>query len=156
MPVKGYSLITRSVKYSFLFIMLTFITMFFIQFICRFNFHSMHYLMTGASLVLFSNLLLSITEHTSFTLAYTVGSGLTILLNSMYLYGVTKIKKAAFIVFAQLSTVYGFMFTVLNQESYALVTGSFAMWLILAMIMFFTRKFDWQNISYATKTKVPA
>ena len=153
MPVKGYSLITRSVKYSFLFIMLTFITMFFIQFICKFNFHSMHYLMTGGSLVLFSNLLLSVTEHTSFATAYVVASSLTVLLNSMYLYGVTKLKKAAFIVFAQLTMVYGFMYTVLNQESYALVTGSFAMWFILALIMFFTRKFDWQNISQNTPQK---
>ena len=154
MPVSGYTQIDRSIKYAFLFIVMTFITMFFIQFIANFNFHGFHYLMTGFSLVLFYTVLLSLTEHYQFTFAYFVASIMTVVLNSAYLFGVTRKFSAGLIVFTQLSAVYGFIYTILNQEDYALMTGAFGLWILLAATMYFTRKIDWTKLSSKFTTPI--
>ncbi len=146
MPLQNYQLNTRSVKYSFLFVALTFATMFFIEILYGLRFHPMHYTITGTGLCLFYLLLISISEHIGFALAYAVASGGTILTIVLYVLGVTHVKKGAFIVFSQLSVLYGFLYVLLKQEDFALVVGATGLWVVLAFIMYVTRHIDWFNI----------
>lgn len=146
MPLQNYQLNTRSVKYSFLFVALTFATMFFIEILYGLKFHPMHYTITGTGLCLFYLLLISVSEHIGFALAYAGASGATILTIFLYVLGVTHVKKGAFIVLMQLSVLYGFLFVLLKQEDFALVVGSVGLWFVLAFIMYVTRHIDWFNI----------
>ena len=146
MPLQNYQLNTRSVKYSFLFVALTFATMFFIEILYGLRFHPMHYTITGTGLCLFYLLLISVSEHIGFALAYAGASGATILTIFLYVLGITHVKKGAFIVLMQLSILYGFLFVLLKQEDFALMVGSVGLWVVLAFIMYVTRHIDWFNI----------
>lgn len=153
MPLQNYQLNTRSVKYSLLFILLTFATMFFVEIVYKIRFHPMHYGMTGAGLILFYLLLLSISEHIGFGWAYCVAGVSTVVTISMYVLGVTKLKKSAAIVLVQLSLLYGFLFVLLQQEDFALVSGAAGLWLILVIIMYVTRGVDWFDLNLSEPKK---
>jgi inner membrane protein len=130
MTVQSYQLNTRSVKYALLFILLTFITMFFVEAILKLRFHPMHYGMTGASLILFYLLLLSFSEHIGFGSAYGLASVATVLTITFYVLGVTKVKSGAMIIFTQLGLLYGFLYVLLQQETFTLVFGATGLWVI--------------------------
>ena len=146
MPLETYQLNTRAVKYSFLFVALTFATMFFIEILFGLKFHPMHYTMTGAGLCLFYLLLLSLSEHLGFAAAYALAGTGTILSIVLYVLGVTRVKKGAGIVLVQLSVLYGFLYVLLQEEDFALVAGSIGLWLVLGLVMYVTRRIDWFNI----------
>ncbi len=152
MPLQNYQLNTRSVKYSFLFVALTFITLFFIEIIFGLPFHPMHYAMTGAGLSLFYLLLLSFSEHIGFGLAYGVAGAGIVLTVSLYVLGVTKVKKGGAIVFSQLSLLYGFLYILLQQEEYTLVVGASGLWIVLVFVMYITRRIDWFNLQLRERT----
>jgi inner membrane protein len=147
MTVQSYQLNTRSVKYALLFILLTFITMFFVEAILKLRFHPMHYGMTGASLILFYLLLLSFSEHIGFGSAYGLASVATVLTITFYVLGVTKVKSGAMIIFTQLGLLYGFLYVLLQQETFTLVFGATGLWVILVILMYATRKVNWFEMS---------
>lgn len=153
MPLQSYQLNTRSVKYSLLFILLTFVTMFFIEAIYKIRFHPLHYAMTGAGLILFYLLLLSFSEHIGFGWAYAVAGTATVVTISMYVLGVTRVKKSAAIVFTQLGLLYGFLFVLLQQEDFTLVFGASGLWVILAVLMYATRKVNWFDLKLSEPQK---
>jgi inner membrane protein len=45
-----------------------------------------------------------------------------------------------------LISFYGFVYVLLQMEDYSLLLGNFALFLILAAIMFFTRKVNWFDV----------
>ena len=116
---------------------------FFIEVLYKVRFHLMHYTMTGASLILFYLLLLSFSEHLGFNLAYIIAAVATIATISLYVLGITKMKKGAVIVSTQLILVYGYLFILLRQENFTLLFGAAGLWIILALLMYATRKIDW-------------
>jgi inner membrane protein len=44
-----------------------------------------------------------------------------------------------------LSALYGFIFVIIQLENYALLAGSIGLFLILAAVMFISRKIDWNK-----------
>jgi inner membrane protein len=51
-------------------------------------------------------------------------------------------KLAIFIGFV-LTVVYGYIFTIIQLQDYALLMGSIGLFIALAIIMFFSRKLQW-------------
>ncbi len=45
-----------------------------------------------------------------------------------------------------LSTLYSFLYVLLQLEDYALLTGSIGLFLILAFLMFVTRRINWYDL----------
>ncbi|RTL11115.1 MAG: cell envelope integrity protein CreD, partial [Flavobacteriaceae bacterium] len=68
-PVDEYQQSERASKYGFLVIGLTFLIFFLIQSISKINIHIFQYSMIGIALIMFYTLLISITEHSSFSFA---------------------------------------------------------------------------------------
>jgi len=135
----------RASKYGFLTIGLTFLIFFLIQMISKVRIHIFQYTMIGLALVMFYTLLLSITEHSSFLFAYLVAGASVVALISLYSISILKkIKFCAFIA-ASLSALYGFIYVIIQLEDYALLFGSIGLFLILAAVMYFSRKIDWSN-----------
>ena len=151
MPLQNYQLNMRAVKYSLLFIILTFTTMFFIETILGLRFHPVHYLFCGCSIILFYFILLSYSEKIGFSFSYLLAATATVFTATIYVYSIVKNSKAAVSLFSQLSMLYGFLYVLLNLEGFALIFGASGLWIILIALMYVTRKIDWFSLGM-TKT----
>ena len=142
-PADQYNKTMRSVKYAILFIGLTFAFFFIIELMQKKPFHPVQYVLVGLALVIFYTLLLSISEYILFDYAYLVAALATILLITFYAKGHFNSWKTAGIFFVLLSCLYGFIFILIRLEDTALLVGSIGLFLVLAMVMFVSRKINW-------------
>ena len=133
----------RSVKYAILFIGLTFAFFFIIELMQKKPFHPVQYVLVGLALVIFYTLLLSISEYILFDNAYLIAALATIVLISIYAQGHFKSWKTAGIFFTLLSCLYGFIFILIRLEDTALLVGTIGLFLVLALVMFASRKINW-------------
>jgi inner membrane protein len=151
-PVDHYRMAERSVKYAGLFILLTFATLWLIEVLAGVRVHPIQYLLLGGALCLFYLLELSLSEHLGFPLAYTVASFSVVALVAGYsVVALHHIRRALFVI-AVVSLLYAYLYILLMNEDYALLIGSVGLFLILAAIMYATRRVDW----YAVGTRSPA
>ncbi len=143
--VNEYQQNERVSKYGFLVIALTFLVFFMIQSFSKIKIHIFQYSMIGLALIMFYTLLISITEHSSFALAYLIAS--VSVISMIVLYSVSILQNKKFPIFIGLSLValYTFIFVIIQLENYALLVGSIGLFLILGAIMYFSRKIDWSN-----------
>jgi inner membrane protein len=81
-----------------------------------------------------------------FDVAYSLSAGVTTLLIAGYAWSVLGGTRAAASVLAALATLYGFLYLLLRLEDYALLAGSLALFLILAFVMYVTRRMDWYEL----------
>lgn len=145
-PVDAYQQTERSVKYGALFILLTFTTFVLVELLQSVRVHPVQYLMVGAALCLFYLLLLSLSEHVRFGLAYAIGATATIAVITMYTVNVLGGLRQGLMTGVGLSGLYVFLYVLLQLEDYALLTGSVALFLILAFLMFVTRRINWYEL----------
>ncbi len=142
-PVNHYQQNMRSAKYAFMFIALTFVVFFFVEILTKKRIHPIQYLLVGIALILFYSLLLSISEQINFGIAYLVASIATIGLITAYTHSIFKNKVQTGGLAAMLCMLYIFLYVVLQLEDIALLLGSVGLFIILGIIMFFSRKINW-------------
>lgn len=147
LPVDGYQKTERCVKYSILFTTITFLVFFFVEISRKKLLHPLHYLLVGAALIIFYTLLLSISEYVAFNIAYMIASLATIILITLYSKAVLKSWKLGLFVGGVLVILYGYMFTILQLQDYALLAGSIFVFVVLCLVMYFSRKVDWYNLA---------
>ena len=145
-PVVHYRMSHRSVKFQFLFLVLTFATLWLFETRIRTRIHSVQYLFVGAGMCLFYLLELSLAEHLGFVAAYTIASAAVIALITTYSAAMLKTAKRATIVGAVVTLLYIFLYILLMIQDYALLIGSIGLFLALATTMFLTRRVDWYNL----------
>ncbi len=143
--VDEYQQNERVSKYGFLVIDLTFLIFFLIQSISKINIHIFQYSMIGIALIMFYTLLISITEHSSFSLAYGISGIAVVALITLYSVSILKNKKFPLFIATSLSVLYLFIFVIIQMEDYALLAGSIGLFFILAAVMYFSRKIDWSK-----------
>ena len=144
-PVDEYQKSERSAKYGFLVISLTFLLFFLIQTMSKIEMHPFQYLMIGIALLMFYTLLVSISEHSNFLKAYGIATISVISLITLYAKSILKSKRFISFVAISLTVLYGFIFVIIQLESYALLVGSIGLFIILASVMYVSRKIDWYN-----------
>ena len=142
-PVMQYQQTTRTVKYAYLFIFLTFATVFFVEYRRQTPIHPVQYLLIGVALLVFYTLLLSFSEHIPFSWSYLIATLMTITLITVYLAGILKIRKTALMVGGLLLLLYLFIYVLLQLETYALLFGSLGIFVILAVLMYASQKVRW-------------
>jgi len=143
-PVDSYDKTERSVKYALLCIFLTFAAFFLVETIYKRPLHFVQYGLAGTALVLFYTLLLSISEYTGFNPAYLIAGVATIGLITWYVGSVMKSSKLAMFISFVLAVVYTYLFTIFQLHDFALLMGSIGLFAALGIIMFFSRKLQWQ------------
>jgi inner membrane protein len=143
-PVDQYQQNDRASKYGFLVIGLTFLIFFLIQSVSKINIHIFQYTMIGLALIMFYTLLISITEHSSFGLAYIIAGVSVIIMITLYSISVVKNIKFPMFIATALSALYSFIYVIIQLENYALLVGSIGLFLILGAVMYFSRKIDWK------------
>ncbi len=141
--VNHYQQNLRSAKYALMFIALTFVVFFFVEVITRKKIHPVQYLLVGIALILFYSLLLSISEQLNFAIAYLIASFATISMITIYAHSIFKNITQTGILATILAVLYIFLFVVLQLEDIALLIGSIGLFVILAIIMFVSRKINW-------------
>ncbi len=144
-PVDEYQQNERASKYGFLVIGLTFLIFFLIQSISKISIHIFQYVMIGIALIMFYTLLISITEHSSFGFAYAIAGTSVVALISLYSISILKDRKFPTFIGLSLSVLYTFIFVIIQLEDYALLVGSIGLFLILAAVMYFSRKIEWNK-----------
>jgi len=142
-PADQYGKTMRSVKYAILFIGLTFAFFFIIELMQKKPFHPVQYVLVGIALVIFYTLLLSISEYIKFDTAYIIAALATILLISLYAKGHFKSWRTAGIFFGLLSLLYAFIFVLIRLEDTALLVGSIGLFIVLALVMYASRRINW-------------
>lgn len=149
-PVNVYSLAERATKYGLLFVVLTFAAFFLFEMIKSLPIHPIQYLLVGLALVLFFLLLVSLSEHMKFGIAYVLASVACIALIGFYLSHVLHDWRRGFGFGAALTALYGALYGLLISENNALVLGSLLLFAVLAGFMIATRKIDWYNLTAAS------
>ena len=153
LPVDHYQKTTRTVKYALLFIVLTFASLFLSEMMTKTILHPIQYTLIGFALVLFYLLLLSMTEHVGFNLAYGVSALLVVFLVSTYAYWITLKTRIAFTTLFVLLALYTFLFVTLQIQDYALLIGTFGLLVTLGIIMYVTRRIDWFALEKLSQDK---
>ncbi|OUD16237.1 cell envelope integrity protein CreD [Thioflexithrix psekupsensis] len=143
LPVDFYQKVERSIKYGILFILLTFTTFFLFEIFNPIRIHPLQYLMVGFALSIFYLLLLSISEHLNFSWAYLIASGATIGLIITYGQWVLQSRQRSLIMGGFLVGLYIYLYVLLHLQDYALLFGAIGLFVILALVMFITRRVDW-------------
>ena len=100
-------------------------------------------MLVGFALIVFYLLLLSLSEHIGFLLAYLVASCSTITLISLYAGAVLTVKKTAALMATVLTFLYVFLYIMLENNDFSLLIGSVGLFVILALIMFLSRRINW-------------
>ena len=145
-PADEYQQTMRSSKYGLLLIIFTFVSFFLVEVFSGKAIHPIQYLLIGLALIIFYSMLLAISEYLIFQYSYLISGVLVISLISLYTRSVYKNRTIVMSISAMLILFYGFVYVLLQMEDYSLLLGNFALFLILAAIMFFTRKVNWFDV----------
>lgn len=142
-PVDNYRMSQRSLKYNFLFLLLTFVTFWLFEITSNLRVHPLQYLLVGAAMTMFYLLQLALSEHMGFDQAYLISSAAVVLLIATYSVAVLRAKGRGLIIGLMEAGLYGYLYFVLASQSYSLLIGSFGLFGFLAVAMYFTRNMDW-------------
>ena len=141
-PIDTYRMGHRSVKYAPLFLVLTFITLWLFEILSGVRIHPLQYLLLGAGMSVFYLLELSLAEHIGFLTAYIAASSAIVLLIGSYSSVVLKSPTRASIVGSITAVLYGNLYILLSNQDYALLIGSIGLFVVLATVMYLTRKIN--------------
>lgn len=147
LPVDEYKKTMRSVNYNIMFIFITFLAFFFMEIINKRRIHPLQYLLIGFAICLFYILLLSISEYIKFDMSYLWSCVAILSLITFYTKSIFKSNKLTILMTSILAILYGFFYSILQLQDYALLMGSLGLLVILAVVMYLTRNINWYNIS---------
>ena len=148
-PVDRYLLTDRAIKYALLMLVIVFGTVFFVEVLRTMNVHVMQYGLVGLALAIFYLLLLALSEHLPFALAYSSAALACGSLISYYMSPALAGGKATVAFSAFLFALYGLLYFVLSAEDTALLVGAVALFALLAAVMLISRRFDWNRVGSA-------
>ena len=142
-PVDQYQKSIRTSKYGVLVILLTFVALFLVEITQKIRIHPFQYILIGAALTIYYTLLLSFSEHVGYNIAYGIASLATVVLISLYSITFFQNTKLTILFFILLMIFYAFIFVIILQQDFSLLLGSLGLFLIVGLLMYFSRKVNW-------------
>ena len=146
MPLDDYQKSMRSAKYAAMTIALIFLVFFLVEIMNGRRIHPFQYTLVGLALCLFYVLLISISEHSNFNIAYLISAGVSSILILLYSRSVFQSAKFTGILSVTILGIYAFLFVTLQLADYALLMGSIGLTVILGITMYFTRNINWYKL----------
>lgn len=150
--VDSYSLVARAQKYGVLFFTLVFAVFFVFEVTLGLRIHPLQYLMVGAALCLFFLGYLALSEFWTGAVAYGVPAAACTLLIAAYTGSFLGAGWRSLTVGVGLGATYGYLYFVLQSQDYALLAGTAALFAVLALVMFLTRRVSWYQLDPAPQT----
>lgn len=145
-PVNVYLKAERAVKYGVLFVVLTFAAFFITEVLRELPIHPLQYLLVGLALAIFFLLLIALSEHLPFALAYAVSAAGCVGLIGAYLSGALGSVRRGIGFGAGIAALYGVLYGVLLSEDNALLMGALLLFAALGTTMLATRRIDWYRL----------
>lgn len=145
-PVNVYALSYRATEYGFLFVLFTFAAIALTEVVAKVRLHPVQYALTGMALAVFFLLLIALSEHIAFDLAYLAGALPCLALIVFYLRHPLGTAPRATAFGAMLAALYAVLFVLLKSEDHALLMGSLMVFGVLALAMIATRRLDWSEV----------
>jgi inner membrane protein len=143
-PVDQYQKSMRTAKYAILMILLTFIALFLVEITQKIRIHPFQYILIGTALIIYYTLLLSLSEHFGYDLAYITASVSTVMLIGFYSASFLH-QKLSILLSVVLVIFYTFIFVIILEQDYSLLIGSIGLFFIVALLMYFSRKVKWYD-----------
>lgn len=138
--VDRYQKVARALKYSFIIILLTYLSVLLTEMMTGRNIPLLNYFLIGAALIIFYSLLLSFSEHVSFGIAYLIAAAMTVLLITGYMWRMLGAAKVAVRIGLILTGMYVVCYILLTLSTYALLLGSLMLFAALAAVMYASLK----------------
>ena len=138
-----YQKSSRAAKYGILVILFVFLSFFLNEIITKQKVHPFQYILVGFAVLVFYLLLLSISEQLGFNPAYFISAVSVLIVVFLYSRSFLKTWFQAGIQTTILFFSFGFIFVLMQLETYALLVGSIGLFVVLALTMFVTRKINW-------------
>lgn len=136
----------RTLKYALLLLIVSFATFFLFEILKQLRIHPVQYGLVAAALLVFYVLLLSFAEQIAFWQAYIIATiacvGLIGWYTSFVLHSVKRGAGFSFI----LGGLYAGFYLILASEDMNLLLGAIFCFVLLAVVMYLTRKIDWYQI----------
>jgi inner membrane protein len=148
-----YQKSTRLAKYAIMFLVFTFTAFFFSEIINKRRVHPIQYLLIGMAILIFYTLVLSLSEHMHFNYAYLLSAIAVTLIIAGYAKAIVSNSRFATTILGILTILYSYLFIVLQLEDYALIMGSIGLLIILAIVMYMTRKINWYEVETVQQEK---
>jgi inner membrane protein len=126
-----------------LFIVLSFATYFFFEVLARIRIHIVQYALLGLSLSLFSLLLVSLAEPIGYTNGYLVAAGMVLLQSTLYTAAVARRFKPTLTFALMLASLLGFIYLLLGLETYSLLIGALALFVVVSALMVLMQMVTW-------------
>lgn len=145
LPIDQYQKTMRTAKYSFLIILLTFLSLFFTELLYKKKVHILQYVLIGAAMTIYYTLLLAFSERIGFNSAYLLASISTVVLISTFIAMLLKSRRPVLIFGTILTTFYVFIFVIIQLQDFALIFGSVGLFLTVAVMMYLSAKMDWNQ-----------
>jgi inner membrane protein len=155
-PVDIYQQAERSLKYGILFLVLTFFAFFLYEILKRLALHPVQYLLVGLAQSIFFLLLVSLSEHVAFALAYSLAAAACSMLLGFYAGGILASRRSGTTFGAAIAALYLVLYLILQSEDNALLMGSLLLFGILAAAMLATRNVDWYGVKADGKASAEA
>jgi inner membrane protein len=149
-PVDAYRQTERSLKYELLFLALTFAPLWLFEVLAGIRLHFIQYGLIGAAVCLFYLLELSLAEQIGFQGAYALAAAMIAGLVTSYAWSVLGSVSRAATMGAVISGLYAFLYVLISLEELALLVGSLALFVILAALMYATRRVNWFQVGAAS------
>ncbi|MBN1907290.1 MAG: inner membrane CreD family protein, partial [Deltaproteobacteria bacterium] len=107
----------------------------------------------GMAILIFYTLVLSLSEHMNFNLAYIISALSVTLIISGYAKAIIRNKLFAATILGLLAVLYSYLFVILQLEDYSLLMGSIGLLAIISVVMFMTRRINWYGEEARDKDK---
>lgn len=145
-PVDIYTQTDRSVKYGILFIGLCFTVFLVFEVLTKQAIHPIQYALVGLANAVFYLLLLSLSEHIYFVLAYLIGAVGCIGVIYLYMKPFLVERFYLFGFVGLLTVLYATLYFIISMEDTALLAGATLSFIVLATVMVLTRHIDWYHL----------
>lgn len=142
-PVDQYQKSIRTSKYGQLIIILTFVALFMVEITRKTRIHPFQYILVGVALIIYYTLLISLSEQVGYNLAYWIATVATVGLVAFYSTSFLVTKQLVMLFTSLLVIFYTFIFIIILQQDFSLLLGSVGLFLIVAALMYFSRKIEW-------------
>ena len=124
-----------------------FAAFFLFEILKRLAIHPIQYALVGLALAIFFLLLVSLSEHFGFAIAYAIAAASCITLNGYYVAHVLRSMRRGVLFGLALCILYGLLYVLLRIEDHALLMGSLLVFACVAAAMVATRRVDWYAVA---------
>lgn len=150
-PADLYQQNERAGKYGVLFIALTFVAFFLFEVLKNLRVHPVQYLLVGLALTTFYVVLLALSEQIGFAFAYLTAAAAVVVLVGGYAAAVLRARRAGMALGAALALIYALLYGLVVSEQYSLLMGAVALLVVVAALMYLTRRVDWYTYAPAAQ-----